>query len=508
MNTKLANTKLLFTILAIVFCGLLIITSKNYAVEWWPFGAQTDLSKVPIQINPNPVSSKIKAQTSVAPVINKAAPSVVNVFSTKIIRASSEMQHMPFFHDPFFRHFFGGNLESNPKWNPKNRKEQSLGSGVIVSGDGYIITNNHVIDGADKILISLNDSKKEYEATVVGADPKTDIALLKIEAENLPAITLTDSDHIEVGDFVIAIGNPFGVGQTVTSGIVSAIGRGNIGIIDYEDFIQTDASINPGNSGGALIDAEGRLIGINTAILSRTGGNQGIGFAVPTNLMKSVMERILKHGRVVRGFLGVQIQDISSELAEVFNLSSENGAIVGNVIPDSAAHEAGLEKGDVIVQFKGKKVKDTRHLRLLVARTAPKTKTKVMVIRNGKEMEFNVLLEELPGTEMAGNIYESQTGGEIKLLSGILIDDLNHHIRQQINIPTDLEGAYVREIKEDSVAFAEGLRKGDVIIEINRTPVKNADDAIKISRNIRDGSILLYIWSNYGKRYIVIKNDE
>ncbi len=258
MKDKLTYAKLLFTMFAIVFCALLIITSKNYAVEWWPFGAQTDLSKVPIQINPNLVSPEVKAQTSIAPMIKKAAPSVVNVFSTKIIRGSSELQHMPFFHDPFFRHFFGDNLESNPKWRPKNRKEQSLGSGVIVSADGYIITNNHVIDGADEILISLNDSKKEYDATVVGADPKTDIALLKIEAENLPAITLTDSDYIEVGDFVVAIGNPFGVGQTVTSGIVSAIGRGNIGITDYEDFIQTDASINPGNSGGALIDAEGR----------------------------------------------------------------------------------------------------------------------------------------------------------------------------------------------------------------------------------------------------------
>ena len=508
MKNKLAHTKLLYTILAAGFFTLLIITSKNYAVEWWPFGKQTDLSQVPVQINPNPVSAEIKANTSVAPVIKTAAPSVVNVFSTKIIRGSTELQYMPFFHDPFFRYFFGDNFKSSPGWKPKNRNEQSLGSGVIVSGDGYIITNNHVIDGADKIHISLNDNEKEYEAKLIGADPKTDIALLKIDAENLPAITLTDSDHIEVGDFVVAIGNPFGVGQTVTSGIVSAIGRGNIGITDYEDFIQTDASINPGNSGGALIDAEGRLIGINTAILSRSGGNQGIGFAVPTNLVKSVMERILKHGRVVRGFLGVQIQDISTELAEAFNLSDNNGAIIGYVIPGSAAEETGLEKGDVIIEFKGTKVKDTRQLRLMVARTAPETKTRVNVMRDGEKMEFDVILKELPGTEMAGDFYNSQRENDNKLLSGIIIDDLNPQIRRRFNIPSELEGAYVREIKTDAAAFTEGLREGDVIIEIDRSPVKNAGEAIKLSRKIKADSVLLYIWSKGGKRYIVIKNDK
>ncbi len=232
----------------------------------------------------------------------------------------------------------------------------------------------------------------------------------------------------------------------------------------------------------------------------------GIGFAVPINLVKSVMERILKHGRVVRGFLGVQIQEISSELAEAFNLPNENGAIVGDVISDSAADEAGLEKGDVIVGFDGEKVEDTRHLRLMVARTAPDTKTKVNVIRNGEEMEFKVLLKELPGTEMAGDIYKGHGGSENKLLSGIIIDDLNPQIRQQLNIPAGLEGAYVREVETDAAAFTEGLRAGDVIIEINRTSVKNASEAIETVRTVKGNSVLLYIWSNGGKRYIVIKN--
>src|SRR6185369_12358595 len=258
-------------------------------------------------------------------------------------------------------------------------------------------TNNHVVDGADEIKVARDKEKTEYTAKIVGRDPKTDIALLKIDAKDLPFATLADSDKIEVGDVVLAIGNPFGIGQTVTMGIVSATKRGNIGIEDYEDFIQTDASINPGNSGGALVDAEGRVIGINTAILSRTGGNQGVGFAVPINLVRSVMEQLTKEGKVVRGYLGVSIQDITPELARQFNLSSDAaGALVSGVTEKSAAAEAGLKSGDVIIEFDGKPVQDSRDLKLMVGRTSPGAKVSVKVLSDGKEKSLQVALKEMP----------------------------------------------------------------------------------------------------------------
>src|SRR2546425_736164 len=242
----------------------------------------------------------------------------------------------PLFDDPFFRQFFGPSGHENV---PRERREQALGSGVIISEDGYILTNNHVVDGADEIKVVLADDKKEFDAKVIGTDPQTDIAVIKVEGKNLHAITITDSDKLEVGDVVLAIGNPFGVGQTVTAGIVSAKGRGGMGIVDYEDFIQTDASINPGNSGGALVDAEGRLIGINTAILSRSGGNQGIGFAVPINLARYVMERIVANGKVIRGYLGATIQPQTPDQAKDIKLPEKTGALVDVVTHGSPKHE-------------------------------------------------------------------------------------------------------------------------------------------------------------------------
>ena len=496
-------TALLFGILTYV-----ITSSTNYAYDWWPFGEKTDKSQVPIVIDPNPLAEKTKALTSIAPMIKRAAPGVVNVFSTKIVRESNEVQRMPFFNDPFFRHFFGDQFESKPQWQPRSRKEQSLGSGVIVSSDGYILTNTHVVTGADEVKIALADNKTEYKAEIIGTDPKTDIAILKVEGSDFPAITLADSDIIEVGDFVVAIGNPFGVGQTVTRGIISAVGRGNIGITDYEDFIQTDASINPGNSGGALVDAEGRLIGINTAIISRSGGNQGIGFAVPINLAKSVMERILNHGRVVRGFLGVRIQDVTPELSGAFKLPEQNGAIVGEVTPGSAAEKAGIRIGDVIVEFDGKNVRDVRHLRLMVARTAPNSEVLIKLIRDAKPIELTAILQELPGNEMAGGTQNSKGHSEDELLIGIIVGDLDPAIRQQSGIPTEINGALVIEIKPGTPAYDAGLRRGDVIIEIDRVPVNNANEAIKASRNVKKDKVLLYVWSNGGARYIVVNNLE
>ena len=503
---KPIRSRLLLLILLLGGILGLLLPSSNYGEDWWPFGKKTEKSEIPISIDPDPLPADLKKLTSIAPMVKETSRSVVNVFSTKLVRETQQLQTMPFFNDPFFRHFFGDQFRFSPQWQPKTRREQSLGSGVIVSGDGYIITNNHVIDGADEIKVLMADNEKEYKAELIGKDPKTDIAILKVKAKNLPAITLGDSDILEVGDFVVAIGNPFGVGQTVTSGIVSAVGRGNIGITDYEDFIQTDASINPGNSGGALVDAAGRLIGINTAILSRSGGNQGIGFAVPINLAKSVMDRILNHGRVIRGFLGVTIQDVTPDLAEAFDLSSEKGAVVGDVNQDSAAAEAGIQKGDVIVEFNGKKVEDSRNLRLMVAKTAPDTDVAITVIRNSKEIKLKATLKELPGSEIAQGMKKSDAGSN--LLSGITVDDLNPRIRQQLNVPSDVSGAVVVKIDPESLGAKAGVQKGDIILEINRKPVKNANDAIKLSRGIKGDSVLLYVWSKGSGRYIVVKTKN
>ena len=294
---------------------------------------------------------------SYAPVIKRVTPSVVTIQSTRTIT----MRQNPFFDEDMLRRFFGD--QSGPD-RRRSRKQtaESLGSGVIVSADGYILTNNHVVEGADAdgVKVALSDGKTKYDAKVVGKDPNTDVAVLKIEAKNLPAITLADSDKLEVGDVVLAIGNPFNVGQSVTMGIVSGLSRGGFGITDYEDFIQTDAAINPGNSGGALVDVEGRLVGINQSIVSRTGGNAGVGFAIPINQARRTMDRIATDGKITRGYLGVNPQPVTPDLAREFNLPDDSGASVGGVQPNTPADAAGIREGDVIIELDGKKVSRSR----------------------------------------------------------------------------------------------------------------------------------------------------
>jgi serine protease Do len=281
---------------------------------------------------------------------------------------------------------------------------------VIVSEDGYILTSNHVIDGADEIRVELLGGK-EYSARMVGTDPATDTAVIKVEATGLPGAVLANSDKLEVGDIALAIGNPFGIGQTVTMGIVSATGRGELGIVAYEDFIQTDASINMGNSGGALIDAQGRVIGINTAILSRTGGNQGVGFAIPINMGRLVMERLITDGKVTRGYLGVSLQPLTPELAERLEIENEGGALITEVVEGTPAAEAGMKPGDLVTEFNGRKVADYRQLRLMVSQTKPKTKTSFKVLRDGKERTFNVTLAELPSQRALSGMLRPGTPG-------------------------------------------------------------------------------------------------
>jgi serine protease Do len=444
-----------------------------------------------------------------APVVKKVAPSVVSVYSTKTVKVNQRRN--PLFDHPMFRDFFGEDGEpQQPNSRPRKFEETGLGSGVIVSENGYILTNNHVVDGADEIKVSLAGRKEEYIAQVIGKDEKTDIAILKIEAKGLPAITMTSSDNLEVGDVVLAVGNPFGVGQTVTMGIVSATQRRGLGIVGYEDFIQTDASINPGNSGGALVDAEGRLVGVPTAIFSRSGGNQGIGFAVPVNMARFVMERLIDGGKVVRGYMGLLPQPISPDLAKAFNLKSQNGALVAQVVANTPASKAGLREGDVILEFNNRKVEDDSQLRLMSSQTAPGTKVPVKFIREGKEKTLDVVLGELPANDRLSITPDGKPAPAPRedALEGVEVGDLDNQSRRQFGIPNNVQGALVTNVDPDSPAFRDGLRPGAVIISIDKKPVKNADDAVKLSEQVSNQKILLHIWFNGGSKFIVVDESK
>lgn len=341
-----------------------------------------------VEIKESPTAPALGAgPVSYADAVEKAAPAVVNIYTRTVVRRK---QH-PLIDDPFFRRFF--DLGDQPR---KERIQSSLGSGVIISAQGYIVTNNHVIASADSIVIALKDGR-EATAEVIGTDPETDLAILKTDLKDLPSMTLTSSDSLRVGDVVLAIGNPFGVGQTVTMGIVSATGRNSLGLNTYEDFLQTDAAINPGNSGGALIDATGKLIGINTAIFSKSGGSQGIGFAIPSNLAKKVMTDLIEHGRVIRGWLGVEIQEVTPRLAESFNLDDLNGLILAGIYRDGPAHRAGLQPGDVMLAINKVPVNGRRSM-IAIADVKPGERLAIDVLRNGKLIQAQVIVGERPQT--------------------------------------------------------------------------------------------------------------
>jgi serine protease Do len=462
-----------------------------------------------ITVETTPVNRDAKLGTSFAPIVKKAAPSVVNIYSTRIVR-----QRNPLLDDPIFRQFFGAQLPNGDR--ERARKEQSLGSGVIISPDGYILTANHVVEGADEIKVAIDDGKKEYTAKVIGTDPLTDVAILKIDATDLSAITLADSDQLEVGDIVLAIGNPFGVGQTVTMGIVSALGRTVEGFTGYQNFIQTDAAINPGNSGGALVDAEGRLVGINTAIISRSGGNQGIGFAVPINMARHVMQRLISGGKIVRGYLGIKLQDINAGLAEQFNLPDQNGALVDDVLLDTPAAKGGIKSGDVLVAFNGKPIGDSESLMLAVSECAPGASATVELLRNGHAQTVAVTLGELPADAMQNqndqNNSNSDSNSTRDTLNGVTVEDLNSQMREDLKIPNSIQGAIVTDVDQDSNSAEAGLQRGDVIVEINRQPVSDADDAVKLCTNAKGDQILLKVWRRAGDfagtRYLSVDNTK
>jgi serine protease Do len=442
--------------------------------------------------------------TTFAPIVEKVAPSVVTVFTTQTV--SRGQTAFPF-GDDTLRQFFGGQL---PQRQGKQTL-QGLGSGVIVSPDGYILTANHVISGAEEIMVGLGVDLRKYKARKIGTDPGTDVALLKIDEKNLPAITFADSEKARAGDVVLAIGNPFGLRQTVTMGIISAVGRGGIGIVDYENFIQTDAAINMGNSGGALVDAAGRLLGINTAIFSRSGGNQGIGFAIPANLARDVMQSLREKGRVVRGYIGATVQTLTPELAEAMKLKGQlTGALVGEVTPKSPAEKAGTKTGDVITSVNGKKVSDSRELRLMIGSMAPGTKVQLEVNREGQSKTFNVELAEMPAgaaeESPEASSEESAQPEKATVFGGVAVADITDDIRNALNLSKEVKGAVIAEIDAESPAAKAGLREGDVIQEVNKQPVKNAKDLVAISKKLKPNEkILIRVWSQGRSGFVALE---
>jgi serine protease Do len=359
--------------------------------------------------------------------------------------------------------------------------------------------------------VGLGTDLRKYKARKIGTDPGTDVALLKIEEKNLPAITFADSEKARAGDIVLAIGNPFGLRQTVTQGIISAVGRGGVGIVDYENFIQTDAAINMGNSGGALVDTAGRLLGINTAIFSRSGGNQGIGFAIPANLARDVTQSLREKGRVVRGYIGASVQTLTPELAEAMKLKGQlTGALVGEVTPSSPSEKAGMKTGDLITVVNNKKISDARELRLMIGSMAPGTKVQIEVNREGQSKTLNVELAEMPpGTAEGGAETppeESAQAQKATVFGGVAVADISDDIRNALNLSKDIKGAVIAEIDADSPAAKAGLREGDVIQEVNKQLVKSAKDLVAISKRLKPNEkILIRVWSQGRSGFVALE---
>ena len=435
-----------------------------------------------------------------ASVLKPALPAVVNIHTSKLVKPHGNLS--PFFNDPFFRQFFGDQFGQAK---PVPQREQSLGSGVIVTSDGTILTNNHVIDGASDIKVYLGD-KRQFTAKLIGADPMTDIAVLKIDATGLPTLPLGDSSKLQVGDVVLAIGEPFGLGGTATMGIVSATGRGGLGIENYEDFIQTDAAINPGNSGGAMIDLHGSLIGINTAILAGNGGgNQGIGFAIPINMARKVMDQISSNGKVVRGYMGAHIQDVTPELAKQFGLSQGGGVLISDVEPDKPAARAGVKKGDVILALNGVTAEGANSLRLAISQTPPGSTIKLTIWRDGKTLDINVTLAEL--AETAEKLGTSEEGAG-STLEGVNVQNLTPELSEELQLPSGTHGVVVSSVDPSSPAAAAGLDRGEVILEVNHKNVTSVDQFKQALAGTKDQPVLLLVmFPNQGgaSRYIVVE---
>ncbi len=484
-----------------VILGLVVASDLG----WLPFGHA--VPDAPSALKPAAVApSAAGSDRNFVEVAKAVTPAVVNISTSRVSRLPEGHSGGAPFDDPFFRRFFGDELFRRFEA-PKDRRERSLGSGVIADAGGYIITNNHVVSKADEIRILFSD-KRSFTAKVVGTDPKTDIAVIKVDAKDLPTIPWADSDKLQVGEYVLAIGNPFGLNQTVTMGIVSAVGRANVGIAEYEDFIQTDAAINPGNSGGALVNARGELVGINTAIFSQSGGYMGIGFAVPSNMVRSVMEQLIKGGKVVRGYLGVSIQELTQDLARQFGVADTKGVLISDVLADSPAKRAKLERGDVIVEFDGRAVENPTQFRNLVAQTPIGKKVHVKLLRGGQERDLEVTIAEQPKT-MAQPESQGDGDGETRsagAFAGMDVRELTPELARRFNLSREGKGVVVTRIADGSPAGEAGLQAGDLITEINRKPIANLRDFQNVTGSLASKEPALVLVVRNGRNfYLTIK---
>jgi len=480
----------------LIISGMLIGLIAVSEFEWLPNGRAV-LQIAPV-IPARPVATAIQPTLpgsggqNFVDIAKAVKPAVVNIFATRNGKGEGGMQGLPF-DDPFFRRFFGE--EFNKRFEvPRERKERGMGSGIIVDAGGVIITNNHVVSKADEIKVFLSD-KREFKAKLIGTDAKTDVAVLKIDASGLATVPWADSDKLEVGEFVLAVGNPFGLTQTVTLGIVSALGR-SAGIAEYEDFIQTDAAINPGNSGGALVNVRGELVGINTAIYSQSGGNMGIGFAVPSNMAHSIMTQLVQHGKVVRGWLGVSIQELTPELATQFGVPKETkGVLVSDVMDDSPAKKSGFERGDVILEYDGRSMDSPTQLRNAVAQTVVGKKVSIKFIREKKAKTAELTIGEQPkNLTQAGQEESGESAAPAGLLSDIEVKELTDELASRHNLKPTERGVIVVRVKSGSPADEVGVREGDIIIEVNRKPVTSLKSYERLASNLsKDQSVLLLL---------------
>ena len=459
-----------------------------------------------LRIDESPLEEELKRTTSFAPVVRRVSPCVVSIQTIQMAPEGDGIMDFD-----ALRRFFAPDAP-NPRPREDPFRAQGTGSGVIVSDDGFVLTNHHVIEGAETISVTLADGKTILKAKVLGADKHSDLAVLKVEAKGLPAMTLGDSRQLEVGDVVLALGSPFGLTQSVTMGIVSATGRSSIGMMDIENFIQTDASINPGNSGRALVDVQGRLVGINTMIMSRSGGNQGIGFAIPVNMARGVMDQLIRFGDVQRGLLGVAMQEMDGVLAKQFGLEKPQGVLVGDVTPGGPAEQAGVEPGDVILRYASREIADMNALRLMVVETRPGEEVVIELIRGSKKLELTVTIGLLPEQGYSGlNRYVPPKTLKPELetldkLPGVELGALDASTRQRYQIADSVEGLVILSLDTSGFAFEQGLREGQVIMDINREPVRNLSDLAEFQKLKPGESWLLRLWSEGGARFLVLEH--
>ena len=458
-------------------------------LAWWLMGTMIGPGACWAATKLLPVANGHDLQSQVKATANKVIPAVVSIASTVMVRDQA---------------FSDDALPFGLFKEPPARRQYGQGSGVIVSSDGYIVTNNHVVAEAVDVEVVLAD-RRQFKGKVVATDPKTDVAVVKINATNLPAVTWGDSSHLAVGDFVLAIGNPLGLSRTVTFGIVSAVGRADIGLADFEDFIQTDAPINPGNSGGALVNINGELVGINTAIASPTGGSVGVGFAIPSNMARMAMQSLIKTGRVVRGFLGASTQDVSPQLGKIFRLPDVKGAVVTDVHAKGSAERAGLKRGDVIVRFDSRDVMDSGHLRNLVAQSQIGSKHRLELMRDGKSYVAELVVQEAPRERTKKSQALSASASTVHPLSGVVFDDVTQPLARQMDLPVT-SGVVVTDIEEGSLAESSGLQPGDVVLELNRQPIANFNAFQRLADPLKPTDLALLLVNRQGNvLYIPIR---